>query len=78
MAANPDPQELNARILRPLLWYAQDRLGPDAAREVHRKANVPIEIFEQDSNWLSHEAFERLIKAYRNAIGSTRARAIAW
>lgn len=71
VAENPAPQELNARILRPLLWYAQERLGIEVTREVHRQARVPIEVFQEDSGWLSHEAFERLIVAYRNAIGTT-------
>lgn len=71
MAENPDPQELNARILRPLRWYAEERLGVEVAREVHRQARVPIGVFEEDGGWLSHEAFERLIVAYRNAIGTT-------
>lgn len=71
MAENPDPLELNARILRPLRWYTQERLGVEVAREVHRQARVPTAVFEEDSGWLSHEAFERLIVAYRNAIGTT-------
>ncbi|MGH1340512.1 MAG: serine/threonine-protein kinase [Nannocystales bacterium] len=71
MAQDSDLPELNARILRPLLWYTQEQLGVEAAHEVHRKARVPVEIFQQDSGWLSHEAFERLIAAYRAALGTT-------
>lgn len=72
MPDSPPSQDLNVRILKPLLWYIDARLGPDGVAALEEHSGTPAEVVEADG-WISHERFEAFLAAARHILGSSDA-----
>lgn len=63
-------QDLNLRIIRPLLEYVAYTLGEVVEKQVARAGGLRLEELRAKDHWVSHRAFERILQAARDQMSS--------